>query len=74
MWVAAALVLGVGAYFLFVNGASSPQASYITHAVARGDLTVLVTATGSVQPTNKVDVSPARRAAHLNPIEALRHE
>jgi HlyD family secretion protein len=29
----------------------------VTQPAARGDLTVLVTATGSVQPTNKVDVS-----------------
>jgi HlyD family secretion protein len=30
---------------------------YITEPVTRGDLTVIVTATGSVQPTNKVEVS-----------------
>lgn len=30
---------------------------YVTEPVATGDLTVIVTATGSVQPTNKVDVS-----------------
>jgi HlyD family secretion protein len=30
---------------------------YITEPVTRGDLTVIVTATGSIQPTNKVDVS-----------------
>ncbi len=30
---------------------------YDTKAVTRGELTVIVTATGTVQPTNKVDVS-----------------
>jgi len=30
---------------------------YVTETVKRGDLTVVITATGSVEPTNKVDVS-----------------
>jgi HlyD family secretion protein len=36
---------------------SSEATSYVAEPVARGGLTVIVTATGSVEPTNKVDVS-----------------
>lgn len=35
----------------------SESVSYVTEPVTRGGLTVIVTATGSVEPTNKVDVS-----------------
>ena len=56
-WAAAAvaaLVLIAGAWW-FSSGTTKVR--YDTQAVTRGALTVLVTATGSVQPTNKVDVS-----------------
>jgi HlyD family secretion protein len=62
-WLRPFLVAGLGlaaaaaAYLLFFGGGGGARQSYITQPVARGDLTVLVTATGSVQPTNKVDVS-----------------
>jgi HlyD family secretion protein len=57
-WVLAALVVATaGAFWLTRNGGSSPATSYITAPVTRGSLSVFVTATGSVQPTNKVDVS-----------------
>jgi len=45
-----------GYWLLFGWGTESPT-RYVTEAAARGDLTVIVTATGTVQPTNTVDVS-----------------
>jgi HlyD family secretion protein len=57
-WVLAALLIAaVGAVWLLRNGAAGPATSYITDAATRGSLSVIVTATGSVQPTNEVDVS-----------------
>lgn len=46
---------GIAFYFLAGNGQNQPR--YHTEPVTRGSLAVLVTATGSLQPTNKVDVS-----------------
>ncbi|WP_106795626.1 efflux RND transporter periplasmic adaptor subunit [Rhizobium sp. H4] len=43
------------AYFYAARGQS--EVSYTTQPAKRGDLTVLVTATGSVQPTEQVDIS-----------------
>ncbi|WHO71518.1 efflux RND transporter periplasmic adaptor subunit [Rhizobium sp. BT03] len=45
----------VAAYFYMGRGQS--EVSYATQPAKRGDLTVLVTATGSVQPTEQVDIS-----------------
>lgn len=52
---AAAGVLIVAGLWIF--GGASSTVNYVTQPVTRGGLTVIVTATGSVQPTNKVDVS-----------------
>lgn len=49
------LVGGAAVYFYLGRGAS--ELSYTTQPAKRGDMTVLVTATGSVQPTEKVDIS-----------------
>lgn len=46
---------GVGGYAYFGRG-ETPYV-YTTQPAKRGDLTVLVTATGSVEPTEKVDIS-----------------
>ncbi len=55
MALAAVISLGVG---LFLKSSRSPGAvQYKTQEVQRGDLVVVVTATGTLQPTNKVDVS-----------------
>lgn len=51
-----ALLLGAG-YGGYVLTSRSTTYSYSTSAVKAGDLTVLVTATGSVEPTVQVDVS-----------------
>jgi HlyD family secretion protein len=55
---AIALVLAAIAagYFAWRSGAGSAPPQYRTEAVTRGDLVVLVSATGSLQPTNKVDI------------------
>jgi len=51
----AALLLLVGLLWAFSGSTSAVR--YVTAPVTRGSLVVLVTATGSVQPTNQVDVS-----------------
>jgi len=51
--VAAALV----AFLLVYWGRSVDATGYVSAPVTRGELEVIVTATGSVQPTNQVDVS-----------------
>ncbi|MBP1850061.1 efflux RND transporter periplasmic adaptor subunit [Rhizobium halophytocola] len=53
--VVLALVAGAGLY-LFVTGGETTY-SYTTTAVKKGDVTVLVTATGSLEPTVQIDVS-----------------
>lgn len=54
---AATLIVALGLYAMFGARSGSSSIRYVTETVATGDLTVVVTATGSVQPTNKVDVS-----------------
>ena len=49
------LVAGVAA-LLWAGGDGGQDAHYQTEAVQRGDLSVKVTATGNLQPTNQVDV------------------
>ncbi|MDM9628070.1 efflux RND transporter periplasmic adaptor subunit [Rhizobium sp. S152] len=55
--VAGFVLLAGGAAYYFYSGSGQSQYSYATQPVKRGDLTVLVTATGSVQPTEQVDIS-----------------
>jgi HlyD family secretion protein len=56
-WTAAGLAAGAVLVGLWWYGSAEPAPRYMTEAATRGRLTVLVTATGSVQPTNKVEVS-----------------
>ena len=44
-------------YLLWSASGSANKIQYVTAHATKGNLTVIVTATGSVQPTNKVDVS-----------------
>ena len=53
--VAVLAVAGVAAVWSLGSGGNTVR--YVTEPVTRGTLVVLVTATGSVQPTKKVDVS-----------------
>lgn len=54
--VGLALLAIVGAVAWYVSGRNSAAVQYKTMPVTRGDLTVTVTATGTVQPVNQVDV------------------
>ena len=51
------LLAAAAAYYLFGMGGSSGGVQYRTDPVSLGDIKVIVTATGSVEPTNKVDIS-----------------
>lgn len=51
------MVLGVGSWLLVRNDQAERDNAYVTEAVRRGGLTVTVIATGSIQPTNEIDVS-----------------
>jgi HlyD family secretion protein len=56
-WAAlAALVLLLAALAIFRSGSGAEQ-TFVVEPTSRVDLTVIVTATGSVQPTNQIDVS-----------------
>lgn len=52
--VIALLVVGAGYYFFGRDRAAPTR--YVTQQVARGDLTVTVTATGNLEPRNQVDI------------------
>jgi HlyD family secretion protein len=51
------LIAGILAAVFFTGGGSQNRIRYVTEPVSRGGLKVTVTATGSLQPTNQVDVS-----------------
>jgi HlyD family secretion protein len=55
--IAALLAVGIiGAVVLYLATGDSTVVQYKTAAVTRGDLTVIVTATGTLEPVNQVDV------------------
>jgi HlyD family secretion protein len=56
-WLLAAAVALVAVIGFWSLRGGAPTVRYVTEPVTRGGLVVTVTATGSVQPTNKVDVS-----------------
>lgn len=58
-WTGIALAAAVAGYFAWSYLSSGTTYDYATQKVARGDLTVVVTATGTVQPIAQVDVSTA---------------
>ncbi len=49
------IAAAAGGYFYL--GSNTPRYDYTTTPAQRGDLSVVVTATGSVQPTDQVDIS-----------------
>ena len=62
-WIIAAIMVAVVVVIALVfwrwsNPSTAVQ--YKTEEVTRGNLTVIVTATGTLQPTNKVDVGRPR--------------
>ena len=54
--VVLAIALVAGGYALWRSNAGGGGPQYHTEAAARGNLVVTVSATGSLQPTNKVDI------------------
>ncbi|MDH3263966.1 MAG: efflux RND transporter periplasmic adaptor subunit, partial [Paracoccaceae bacterium] len=50
-------VLGGAGWYFYARGAGEADTRYLTAAVERGGLTVTVTATGTVEPTNMVEIS-----------------
>ncbi len=57
-WIALAIVAGAALAITWWRGRESAQAAprYSTETLARGRLAVTVTATGTLQPTNKADI------------------
>lgn len=57
IWVVVALAVAVGGFFLLRGpGPEAPEQAFRTAELTRGSLTQTVSATGSVQPTNEVEV------------------
>jgi HlyD family secretion protein len=59
-WIAAALIAVAavaGGLYAYSSRTAETKLVYTTAPVTRGDLTVTVTATGTVQPTNQIDIS-----------------
>ncbi len=54
--IAAAMALFAIGFFQWFDGSNAPAIRYSTAAAIRSDLTVTVTATGTLQPVNQVDV------------------
>ncbi|MDD2581096.1 MAG: efflux RND transporter periplasmic adaptor subunit [Desulfuromonadaceae bacterium] len=56
LWGAALLLVAIIALLVWKKRASDNQVSYQTQEVTRGSITVTVSATGTLQPNNQVDV------------------
>ncbi|MBT9502777.1 MAG: efflux RND transporter periplasmic adaptor subunit [Burkholderiaceae bacterium] len=58
LWLALALIVAAGAgwYFWRLQAASDAAPAYTTETVTRGDLTLSVTANGTLQPTRAVSI------------------
>lgn len=57
IWLGGLAVVVASAWGLWSLQSAGGSISYATETVARGPLTVIVTATGTVQPTNQVEIS-----------------
>jgi len=57
VWGGLAAVLLLLAISVMLRSGSSAEQTFVVEPASRIDLTVIITATGSVQPTNQVDVS-----------------
>lgn len=55
--VVLATAAGAAGYLLWKGGGSGSVVRYVTEEATRGELTIIVTATGSVQPLNEVNIS-----------------
>lgn len=54
-WIVLALIVLLALWLFFGRGGKGVT-HYVTQNVARGDLTVTVTATGNLEPRNQVDI------------------
>ena len=57
LWPLAIVIATVAIWIYVAMNRGGPERTFVIEPVTRGNLEVLVTATGSVQPGNKVDVS-----------------
>ena len=57
IWATVAVIAGIGLYAAWSMSGGQPGMSYATEPVTRGNLTVVVTATGSAQPITQVNIS-----------------
>lgn len=56
-WTGAAVIAAALGLWWMQGAEERSQVSYITETAHRGDLTVTVTATGTIEPTNQVEIS-----------------
>ena len=56
VWIAIVVVVVAAGAFFFVRGRKARAAEYRTEALARGDIVVRVSATGSMKPVTQVEV------------------
>lgn len=56
-WIVAVLVVAAAGLYWWSASGTSTTFTYATATARRGDLTITVSATGTVEPVNKVDVS-----------------
>jgi HlyD family secretion protein len=59
LWLVAALLVagGAGAAWYWTSGGAAPEPTYVTAPAETSDVTVQITATGTLQPVVQVDVS-----------------
>ncbi|MEP3332913.1 efflux RND transporter periplasmic adaptor subunit [Sedimentitalea sp.] len=56
-WIGAVVLVGALGVWWMQGAEERAQVTYLTEPVSRGDLTVRVSATGTIEPTNKVEIS-----------------
>lgn len=56
-WIGAAVLVGALGIWWMQGAEERAQVTYLTETISRGDLTVRVSATGTIEPTNKVEIS-----------------
>jgi HlyD family secretion protein len=56
-WIVAVVVLGALGFWWMQGAEERAQVTYVTEPVTRGELTITVTATGTIEPTNLVEIS-----------------
>lgn len=56
-WIGAVVLVGTLGVWWMQGAEERAQVTYLTEPVSRGDLTVSVSATGTIEPTNKVEIS-----------------